>query len=151
MTITTDTQLCGVLGNPVHHSLSPAIHNAAFRHLGLNFIYLALPVKDDVEGAIRGVRALGNLRGFSVTIPHKIAVMPYLDEIEATARHIGSVNTIVKDQDKLTGYNTDASGALHALRQAGTQLKGQRVLLLGSGELPEPLPLDWQWTEKLRV
>ncbi len=133
MDISTETQLCGVLGNPVRHSLSPAIHNAAFRQRGLNFVYLALPVKEDVEGAIRGIRALGNLRGFSVTIPHKVAVMPYLDDIEATARHIGSVNTIVKDQDKLTGYNTDASGALQALRQAGTQLKGQRVLLLGSG------------------
>ncbi|WP_447969447.1 shikimate dehydrogenase [Nitrospira sp. M1] len=133
MTITTETQLCGVLGNPVHHSLSPAIHNAAFRHLGLNFVYLALPVVDDVEGAIRGIRALGNLRGFSVTIPHKVAVMPYLDEVDATARHIGSVNTIIKDENKLTGYNTDATGALQALRLGGAQLKGQRILLLGSG------------------
>ncbi|GJL65783.1 MAG: shikimate dehydrogenase (NADP(+)) [Nitrospirales bacterium] len=133
MTITTETQLCGVLGNPVHHSLSPAIHNAAFRHLGLNFVYLALPVMKDVEGAIRGIRALGNLRGFSVTIPHKVAVMPYLDEIDATARHIGSVNTIVKEQDRLTGYNTDATGALQALRLGGAQLKGQRIVLLGSG------------------
>ena len=133
ITITTETQLCGVLGNPVHHSLSPAIHNAAFGHHELNFVYLALPVEKDVEGAIRGIRALGNLRGFSVTIPHKVAVMPYLDEIDATARHIGSVNTIVKDGEKLTGYNTDASGALQALRQAGTQLKGRQVLLLGSG------------------
>ncbi|WP_454064197.1 shikimate dehydrogenase [Candidatus Nitrospira salsa] len=133
MTITTETQLCGVLGNPVHHSLSPAIHNAAFHHLGLNFVYLALPVTKDVEGAIRGIRALGNLRGFSVTIPHKVAVMPYLDEIDATARHIGSVNTIVKEQDILTGYNTDATGALQALRFGGAQLKGQRILLLGSG------------------
>ncbi len=133
MDITTETQLCGVLGNPVHHSLSPAIHNAAFRHLGLNFVYLAFPVKEDVEGAVGGIRALGNMRGFSVTIPHKVAVMPYLDEIEATARHIGSVNTIIKDQDKLIGFNTDATGALRALRQAETQLKGQRVLLLGSG------------------
>ena len=133
MEITAETQLCGVLGYPVHHSLSPAIHNAAFRHLGLNFVYLAFPIQADVEGAIRGIRALGNLRGFSVTIPHKMAVMPYLDEIEATARHIGSVNTIVKDGDTLTGYNTDASGALQALRQGCPQLDGQRVLLLGSG------------------
>ena len=133
LTITTETQLCGVLGNPVHHSLSPAIHNAAFDHLGLNFVYLAFPVERDVEGAIQGIRALGNLRGFSVTIPHKVAVMSYLDEVDATARHIGSVNTIVKDGEKLTGYNTDASGALKALRQGGAQLKGQRVLLLGSG------------------
>ncbi len=132
MEITSETQLCGVLGNPVHHSLSPAIHNAAFQHLDLNFVYLAFPV-EDVEGAMRGIRALGNLRGFSVTIPHKIAVMPYLDEIEPTAHHIGSVNTIVKDQGKLTGYNTDASGALQALRQGGATLDGQQVLLLGSG------------------
>ena len=133
MDITTETQLCGVLGNPVHHSLSPAIHNAAFRHLGLNFVYLAFPVKEDVEGAVRGIRALGNMRGFSVTIPHKVAVIPYLDEVEATARHIGSVNTIIKDQDKLIGFNTDATGALRALRQAETRLEGERVLLLGSG------------------
>ncbi|MCA9470652.1 MAG: shikimate dehydrogenase [Nitrospirales bacterium] len=133
MTITTQTQLCGVLGNPVHHSLSPAIHNAAFQHLGLNYVYLALPLKEDVEGALRGIRALGNLRGFSVTIPHKVAVMPYLDEIDPTARHIGSVNTIVKDQGRLVGYNTDATGALLALEQDGTSLEGQRVLMLGSG------------------
>ena len=132
MSINTSTQLCGLLGNPVEHSLSPAIHNAAFQHLGLNFVYLAFPV-EDVEGALRGIKALGNLRGFSVTIPHKISVMPYLDDIEATARHIGSVNTIVKEDGKLTGYNTDASGALQALTRAGVRTQGQHVLMLGSG------------------
>jgi shikimate dehydrogenase len=126
------TKLCGVIGNPVEHSLSPAIHNAAFQKLGLNFVYLAFKV-EDVEGAIRGIRALGNLRGFSVTIPHKVAVLPYLDEVETTARHIGSVNTIVVEQGRLIGYNTDASGALHALQAAGATLQGQRVLMLGSG------------------
>jgi len=132
MNIDTQTQLCGLLGNPVEHSLSPAIHNAAFQHLGLNFVYLAFPV-EDVEGAIRGIKALGNLRGFSVTIPHKVAVMSYLDDIELTARHIGSVNTIVKENGKLTGYNTDASGALLALRQGGITLSQKNVLILGSG------------------
>ena len=132
MSINTKTQLCGLLGNPVEHSLSPAIHNAAFQHLGLNFVYLAFPV-EDVEGALRGIKALGNLRGFSVTIPHKISVMPYLDDIEVTARHIGSVNTIVKEDGKLTGYNTDASGALQALQRAGVKTNGQHVLMLGSG------------------
>ena len=132
MSINTLTQLCGLLGNPVEHSLSPAIHNAAFQHLGLNFVYLAFPV-EDVEGALRGIKALGNLRGFSVTIPHKISVMPYLDDIEATARHIGSVNTIVKEDGKLTGYNTDASGALQALQRAGVKTHGQSVLMVGSG------------------
>lgn len=130
--INAHTKLCGVLGNPVEHSLSPAIHNAAFQKLGLNFVYLAFRV-EDIEGAIRGIRALGNLRGFSVTIPHKVAVVPYLDEVETTARHIGSVNTIVVENGKLTGYNTDASGAIRALQEAGVSLPGQRVLLLGSG------------------
>jgi shikimate dehydrogenase len=130
--INAQTRLCGVIGNPVEHSLSPAIHNAAFQKLGLNYVYLAFPVAD-VESAIRGIRALGNVRGFSVTIPHKVAVMPYLDEVETTAQHIGSVNTIVVEQGKLLGYNTDALGALRALTDAGVTLKGQRVLMVGSG------------------
>ena len=132
MSINTQTQLCGLLGNPVEHSLSPAIHNAAFQHLGLNFVYLAFPV-EDLEGALQGIKALGNLRGFSVTIPHKVSVMPYLDDIELTARHIGSVNTIVKENGKLTGYNTDASGALQALRQAEVTLDKKHTVILGSG------------------
>jgi shikimate dehydrogenase len=130
--ITVQTQLCGVLGNPVEHSLSPAIHNAAFRKLGLNFVYLAFKV-EDLEGAMRGIRALGNLRGFSVTIPHKVAVLRYLDEIETTARRIGSINTIVVEDGRLKGFNTDATGALRALEHGGVQPKGKRVLILGSG------------------
>ncbi|MEC4686945.1 MAG: shikimate dehydrogenase [Nitrospirota bacterium] len=132
MHINTHTQLCGLLGNPVDHSLSPAIHNAAFQKLGLNFVYLAFRV-EDLDGAIRGIRSLGNLRGFSVTIPHKVAILPYLDEVEPTAKHIGSINTIVVNNGKLQGYNTDASGAMRALRDADVPLKGQRILMLGSG------------------
>src|SRR6058998_2828190 len=132
MEINAQTKLCGVLGNPVEHSLSPAIHNAAFEKLGLNFVYLAFRV-EDIAGAIRGIRALGNVRGFSVTIPHKVAVISYLDQVETTAKHIGSVNTIVAENGKLTGYNTDASGAMRAMREAGVSLKGQKVLMLGSG------------------
>lgn len=132
MEINAQTKLCGLLGNPVKHSLSPAIHNAAFQKLGLNFVYLAFRV-EDLEGAVRGIRALGNLRGFSVTIPHKVSVIPYLDEVEPTAKHIGSVNTIVVENGRLIGYNTDASGALRALRDAGVTLEGQEVLMVGSG------------------
>jgi len=132
MTITAQTQLCGLLGNPVDHSLSPAIHNAAFEKLGLNFAYLAFPV-EDLENAIRGIRALGHIRGFSVTIPHKVSIMPLLDSVEITAKHIGSVNTIIKDRGLLVGSNTDASGALQALRQGGVDLASQRVVMLGSG------------------
>ena len=92
MEINAHTQLCAVIGNPVEHSLSPAVHNEAFRKLGLNFVYVACRV-EDLAGAVAGMRALGNLRGVSVTIPHKVAIVAMLDEIDATARHIGSVNT----------------------------------------------------------
>lgn len=132
MEINAHTQFCAVIGNPVEHSLSPAIHNAAFQKLGLNLVYLACRV-EDLAGAVAGMRAFGNLRGVSVTIPHKVAIVAMLDEVEGTARHIGSVNTVVVDQGKLTGYNTDASGALRALEGAGVRLDDQRVVLVGSG------------------
>lgn len=126
------TQFCGVIGNPVEHSLSPAIHNAAFQKLGLNFVYLAWRV-EAIGDAVKGLRALGNFRGASVTIPHKVSAMAFLDEVDPTARHIGAINTIVADNRKLTGYNTDATGALRALGESGAGLKGQRVVVLGSG------------------
>ena len=132
MEINAYTKWCGVIGNPVEHSLSPSIHNAAFRECGLNYVYLAFRV-ERIDDAIRGIRALGNAGGFSVTIPHKVSVMAHLDEVDGTAHHIGAVNTIVLRDGKLTGYNTDASGALRALQEAGTELKDRHVLLLGSG------------------
>lgn len=132
MDITTHTQWCGILGNPVEHSLSPAIHNAAFQKLGLDLVYLAFRV-EALGDAIKGIRALGNARGFSVTIPHKVAAIPFLDEVEPTAKHIGAINTIVVEDGRLKGYNTDASGALRALKEGGALLDGHRVLILGSG------------------
>ncbi|NOT23364.1 MAG: shikimate dehydrogenase [Nitrospiraceae bacterium] len=132
MEINAHTQFCGVIGNPVEHSLSPAIHNAAFQKLRLNFVYLAFPV-EAIGDAIKGLRALGNFRGASVTIPHKVAAVPFLDTIEPTARHIGAINTIVATGGALTGYNTDATGALRALREGAVALKGHRVVILGSG------------------
>jgi shikimate dehydrogenase len=132
MDINAHTQFCGVIGNPVEHSLSPAIHNAAFQKLGLNFVYLAFRV-EAIGDAIKGFRVLGNFRGASVTIPHKVAAVPFLDSIEPTARHIGAINTIVAAGGTLTGYNTDATGALRALREGGVALKGQQVVILGSG------------------
>lgn len=132
MEINAHTQLCGLLGNPVEHSLSPAIHNAAFEKLGLNYVYLAFKV-EDLPGALKGLRSLGNLRGFSVTIPHKVAIIPLLDEVEQTAKNIGAVNTIVIESGRLIGSNTDASGALRALTDTGTALRGEKVVMLGSG------------------
>ncbi len=132
MPIDTQTKFCGVIGNPIGHSLSPAIHNAAFRELGLNFVYLAWQV-EAIGDALKGLRALGNFRGASVTIPHKVAAMPFLDHVEETAQRIGAINTIVCEKGTLTGYNTDATGALRALRESGVNLAGQRAVLLGTG------------------
>lgn len=132
MDIDAQTQFCGVIGNPVGHSLSPAIHNAAFKKMGLNFVYLAWHV-DAIGEAINGLRALGNFRGASVTIPHKVAAIPFLTHLEGTAQRIGAINTIVAEKGELTGYNTDATGALRALRESGVELKGRRIVVLGSG------------------
>ena len=130
--ITTATRLCAVIGNPVGHSLSPAIHNAAFEALGLDFVYLAFRV-EDLKSALAGMRALSNFRGMSVTIPHKIEAMNYVDEIAEVDRSIGSINTIINDNGKLIGLGTDGPGALKALVDAGVALDGKHVLMLGAG------------------
>ncbi len=130
--VDASTQFCGVIGNPVGHSLSPAIHNAGFQKLRLNFVYLAWKV-EAIGEAVKGLRALGNFRGASVTIPHKVAVLPFLDEVEATAGHIGAINTIVAEKGRLTGLNTDAVGALRALKEGNAPLRGEPVIILGSG------------------
>jgi len=130
--IDAKTKLCAVIGNPVEHSLSPAIHNAAFEALGLNYLYVAFQV-EDVAGAAAGLRAFGNFRGLSVTIPHKVSIMPYLDEIDQVTRHIGSVNTVVKENGVLKGTSSDGLGATKALEDSGIDVAGKQVLILGSG------------------
>ena len=130
--ITTSTRLCAVIGNPVAHSLSPALHNAAFDALGLDFVYVAFQV-EDLKSALGGMRALSNFRGMSVTIPHKIEAMKYVDEVAEVDRSIGSINTIINDNGKLLGLGTDGPGALKALVDARTELEGKSVLMLGSG------------------
>lgn len=123
----------GLLGWPVGHSRSPAMHNAAFQALGLNWEYLLLPVPPERLGdAIRGLRALG-FAGANVTVPHKQAAMSCLDTVTIEARAIGAVNTIVNHGGALTGYNTDALGFLRALRDAGFDARGCRALVLGAG------------------
>jgi shikimate dehydrogenase len=125
------TRVCCIIGDPVEHSLSPAMHNAAYGKLGLNWVYVACRVTD-VPAAVAGIRALG-FRGASVTIPHKVAVMECLDELDPVAEWIGSVNTIINDDGKLTCANTDGAGAMKALVDAGVELAGRKVLMLGSG------------------
>jgi len=130
--INTATQLCAVIGNPVEHSLSPLIHNAAFEAAGLNYVYVAFRV-EDVAGCLAGMRALPSFRGLSVTIPHKIAVMDYLDVIDPMAVKVGAVNTIVNEGGKLLGSTTDGAGTLRAFADAGVDLAGRRALFVGSG------------------
>jgi len=130
--INTNTQICAIIGNPVEHSLSPAIHNAAFKHCNLNFIYVACPV-EDVKGALTGMRALGNFRGMSVTIPHKTEIMKYVDEITVSDRNIGSINTVIYEQGKLIGLGTDGAGALKALVDSGVEIDNKNILVLGAG------------------
>ncbi len=133
MTISASTNLCAVIGDPVGHSMSPQIHNAAFRAVGLDLVYVAFHVKKgDVRRALDGVRALG-IRGLSVTIPHKLDIVAHLDAVDPVARNIGSVNTVVHRQGQLLGYSTDGPGALRALAAEGVDPSGRRVLMLGSG------------------
>jgi len=131
-TISPATRLCAVIGNPVGHSLSPALHNAALNALGLDFIYVAFRVKD-LKNAIAGMRALENFRGMSVTIPHKIEIIDYLDDVAEVDRCIGSVNTVISEHGRLYGFGTDGPGALKALLDAGVSLEGMSILILGAG------------------
>lgn len=130
MKINSKTTLCCVIGNPIEHSLSPAMHNTGYQSLGLNYAYVAFRV-ENVKDAISGIRGLG-IRGVSVTIPHKISVMPYLDKIDQIAKDIGAVNTILNDGGRLAGYNTDCEGAIRALKEV-TDLKNKKVIILGAG------------------
>jgi len=130
--IDVNTKLCAVIGHPVRHSLSPIIHNAGFQSLGLNFVYLAFDITD-VESCLRGMRAMDNFRGISVTIPHKEAVIPYLDEIDPVAKKIGSVNTITHEGNKLIGTITDGTGTLNSFVRAGIDLTNKKILFLGAG------------------
>lgn len=128
------TGVVGLIGHPVGHSKSPEMMNRAFRACGLNFVYLAFDVlPSELEAAVRGMRALG-FRGWNVTIPHKVAILEYLDEVEETAREIGAVNTVVSRDGRLIGYNTDCEGYLRSLvEETGLELAGQRVLMIGAG------------------
>jgi len=132
------TQLVGLIGWPVEHTLSPAMHNAAFDALGLNWRYFPLPVQPgQVEVAVRGVAALG-FRGVNVTVPHKQAVMPALDSIAPDAKALGAVNTLVierseQGQVRIGGHNTDAQGFVGALRHGGFDPNGKSAVVVGAG------------------
>ncbi len=131
--ISGKTQVCALIGDPVEHTMSPAMHNAACAELGLDYAYIPLLVRPEcLSDAVCGLRAL-NVRGFNVTIPHKVKIVPHLDGLDPMAERIGAVNTVVNNGGELTGYNTDAAGFLAALRERGCVPRGQRVALVGAG------------------
>ncbi|MGE5574700.1 MAG: shikimate dehydrogenase [Ignavibacteria bacterium] len=133
MTISGKTRVCGVIGEPIEHTLSPLMHNAAFEALKLDYVFLAFRVKPaEVESAVNGMRAL-NIRGLNVTMPHKSTVIKHLDRVDLSAQIVNSVNTVLNKESLLFGFNTDGVGALKALKENGVEPKGRKVLLLGAG------------------
>ena len=127
------TVVCGLIGDPVEHTLSPVIHNTLAQETGRNLVYVPFPVKaEQVGDAVRGARAL-SIRGLNVTVPHKSAVIPYLSSVEREAALIGAVNTLVPEDGGYRGYNTDLTGLGRALASDGVKLSGERVILLGAG------------------
>ncbi|MEW6417871.1 MAG: shikimate dehydrogenase [Nitrospirota bacterium] len=133
MKISGRTKITGLFGYPVEHTLSPAMHNAAFKALGLDYCYVPFPVHPDhLEDAVKAIRAL-NLCGVNVTVPHKEKVIPLLDEINEEASFIGAVNTIVNSGGRLTGYNTDGRGFIQSLLERSISFKGKNVLIIGAG------------------
>ncbi|MDY4884622.1 MAG: shikimate dehydrogenase [Anaerovibrio sp.] len=123
----------GVIGNPISHSLSPAMQNAGIQAAGLDYAYIAMPVRNENLGeAVAGLKALG-FRGFNVTIPHKQAIMEYLDEIHEDAKIIGAVNAVKNDNGHLIGYNTDVTGFIDGMKQQGFSPAGRNAVLLGAG------------------
>lgn len=123
----------GIIGDPVSHSLSPLMHNTAFRELGIKGVYGAFLVKrENLAQAIEGIKAL-NIQGVSVTIPHKEAIIPLLDEVDRVALEIGAVNTVINEEGRLKGYNTDWIGVLKAFEEKGIDLKEKKIVIIGAG------------------
>jgi len=131
--VTGTTRVCGLIASPVAHTMSPAMHNAAFRSLGLDYIYVPfLVAPEDLPNALDGLRALG-IRGFNVSIPHKVTCIPFLDGLDPLAEHIGAVNTVVNNDGDLRGYNTDAEGFLRSLTERDIPVARQNIVIVGAG------------------
>jgi shikimate dehydrogenase len=127
------TKVCAIIGDPVDHTLSPPMHNAAFQALGLDYVYVPFRVtKEGLKAAVAGLKAL-NVRGFNITMPHKVTIIPMLDRLDPTAEKIGAVNTVVNEAGLICGYNTDGPGALQALIENGADPKGKKVVVVGAG------------------
>jgi shikimate dehydrogenase len=131
MKITSKTKLCAVIGKPIGHSVSPVIHNAGYRELALDYVYLAFEA-NEVGQAIAAMREL-DIRGLSVTIPHKIDALAHCDQLDSSAQELGALNTIVNEAGRLIGYNTDGPAAIRLLERQGVNLRAAKVVMLGAG------------------
>jgi len=133
--INKETKLYGIIGNPVSHSISPAIHNAAFKEKGLNNVYVPLKIAN-ICTFMKECRKI-DFQGFSITIPHKESVLPFLDDVDHTARKIGAINTIANQNGKLIGYNTDCMAAVMglecSLKESNDTLNNKKVSIIGAG------------------
>lgn len=137
--ITAKTNILAVIGDPIEHSMSPTMHNAAIQDLNLDYVYVAYNIAPENLGkAVEGFRAL-NIKGINVTIPHKVEIMQYLDEIDPTAQEIGAINTIKNEDGYLKARNTDGEGGKRSLIENGCELSGQRVLFIGAGGVARAL------------
>jgi len=131
--VTGKTKVYGLIGHPVEHSFSPQLHAMLAKMMHVDMVYTTFNVKEKaLEQGIEGIRAL-NIAGVNVTVPYKMAVMPYLDQIDDVAKQIGAVNTIVSKENQLIGYNTDYLGLQMALDQAGILIKNQEIVIIGAG------------------
>ncbi|MDO4518846.1 MAG: shikimate dehydrogenase [Eubacteriales bacterium] len=131
--ITGHTGFMALLGSPVSHSISPLMHNESFRLLGLDYVYLCFEVNENtLEDAVKGLRTCG-IRGFNLTMPNKNKIVPLLDELSDSAKLIGAVNTVVNKEGRLIGYNTDGIGYMQAVIDAGHDIIGKTITVMGCG------------------
>ncbi|MBE0067744.1 shikimate dehydrogenase [Thermoanaerobacterium thermosaccharolyticum] len=133
MHVNAKTDIYGIIGHPIGHSLSPLLHNAAFESINLNSVYISFDVyEENLKDAILGIKALG-IKGMNVTVPHKENVMKYLDYVSDEAKLIGAVNTIKNNNGILEGYNTDVTGFTESLKEHGIEVEGKNAVILGAG------------------
>ncbi len=133
MDITGKTKLTALIGSPVAHSISPQMHNEAFRQLGLDYVYTAFDISPgELETAARGLRAIG-IAGFNITMPHKAAITAFVDELTPAARIAGAANTVISRDGSWIGHTTDGIGFMDSLRDAGEDITGQKMTVLGCG------------------
>ena len=126
-------KLYGVIGNPIAHSMSPAMHNDLFHFYGIDAHYHALLVKEEyLKEAVMGLKAIG-ISGFNVTVPHKVAIIPHLDRVDDLAASIGAVNTVVNENGKFVGYNTDGAGFVEGLKLEVNDISDKQILIIGAG------------------